>query len=231
MTPSSTGSASPSAEAAPLLRRAIAAGMSPLTGASRVVGTHERAAPSVAALINGTAAHALELDDIYAPGLFHPGAPTVAAALAVADQQGSSMPDFRTAVMVGYEVGCRVARDLGPAHYAHWHTTGTAGSIGAAAAAATLLDLAAEPFRTHCRWRRPCPPGCNKPSAAMPWASRCTAATPHKPGSSRRWPRPAVSPVRPTCSRATPAWPPPPVPRHPGHTAPRRSMRRWRSST
>ena len=100
----------------------------------------------MAALINGTAAHALELDDIYAPGLFHPGAPTIAAALAVADQQGSSMPDFRAAVMVGYEVGCRVARDLGPAHYAHWHTTGTAGSIGAAAAAATLLDLAAEPF-------------------------------------------------------------------------------------
>ena len=126
--------------------RAIAAGMSPLTGTSRVVGTHERAAPSVAALINGTAAHALELDDIYAPGLFHPGAPTIAAALALADQQGSSMPDFRTAVMVGYEVGCRVARDLGPAHYAHWHTTGTAGSIGAAAAAATLSTWRPNPF-------------------------------------------------------------------------------------
>jgi len=122
--------------------RAIAAGMSPLSGSSRVVGTHERAAPSVAALINGTAAHALELDDIYAPGLFHPGAPIIAAALAVADQHASSMSDFRTAVMIGYEVGCRVARDLGPAHYAHWHTTGTAGSVGAAAAAATLLGMA-----------------------------------------------------------------------------------------
>lgn len=126
--------------------RAIATGMSPLTGSSRIVGTHERATPSVAALINGTAAHALELDDIYAPGLFHPGAPIIAAALAVADQRASPMSDFRTAVMIGYEVGCRVARDLGPAHYAHWHTTGTAGSIGAAAAAATLLDLPAESF-------------------------------------------------------------------------------------
>ena len=126
--------------------RAVAAGMSPLTGSSRVVGTSELAAPSVAALINGTAAHALELDDIYAPGLFHPGAPIIAAALAVADQRGSSMSDFRTAVLVGYEVGCRVARDLGPAHYAHWHTTGTAGSIGAAAAAATLLRQEAEPL-------------------------------------------------------------------------------------
>jgi 2-methylcitrate dehydratase PrpD len=126
--------------------RAIAAGMSPLTGSSRVVGTSELAVPSVAALINGTSAHALELDDIYAPGLFHPGAPIIAAALAVADRRGSSMSDFRTAVMIGYEVGCRVARDLGPAHYAHWHTTGTAGSIGAAAAAATLLALPAETF-------------------------------------------------------------------------------------
>ena len=120
--------------------------MSPLTGCSRVVGTTESAAPSVAALINGTAAHTSELDDIYAPGLFHPGAPIIAAALAVADQRESSMTDFKTAVVVGYEVGCRVARDLGPAHYAHWHTTGTAGSVGAAAAAATLLDLPVGPF-------------------------------------------------------------------------------------
>jgi 2-methylcitrate dehydratase PrpD len=124
--------------------RAIAAGLSPLTGSSRVVGTHQSAPPATAALINGTAAHALELDDIYAPGLFHPGAPIIAAALAIADQRSCSVRDFKTAVLIGYEVGCRVARDLGPAHYAHWHTTGTAGSVGAAAAASTLLELPGE---------------------------------------------------------------------------------------
>jgi len=121
---------------------ALRVGMGPLTGSSsRIVGTDEFAPAPVAALLNGTAAHALELDDIYAPGTFHPGAPTIAAALAVADQIGASIADFHVAVTVGYEVGCRVARDLGPAHYAHWHTTGTAGSVGAAAAAAALLRV------------------------------------------------------------------------------------------
>ena len=123
---------------------ALRTGMGPLAGGSRVVGTSGYAPAPVAALLNGTAAHALELDDIYAPGTFHPGAPIIAAALAIADQTGASIHDFHMAVTVGYEIGCRVARDLGPAHYAHWHTTGTAGSIGAAAAAAALLRIGAE---------------------------------------------------------------------------------------
>lgn len=118
---------------------ALSSGMGPITGTSRVLGTPDRAPAPVAALLNGAAAHALELDDIYAPGTFHPGAPIIAAALAVGDQVDASISDFRMAVTVGYEVGCRVARDLGPAHYAHWHTTGTAGAVGAAAAAAVLL--------------------------------------------------------------------------------------------
>jgi 2-methylcitrate dehydratase PrpD len=105
-------------------------------GPSRIVGRAERAPAPLAALVNGTAAHTLELDDIYAPGLYHPGAPTIAAALAVADQRDLDLGRLLRAVVVGFEVGCRVAQDLGPTHYAHWHTTGTAGALGAAAAAA-----------------------------------------------------------------------------------------------
>ena len=99
-----------------------------------------RVATPTAALVNGAAAHVLELDDIYAPGLFHPGAPVVAAALAVAEQRDATFGRLLRAVVVGYEVGCRLAVDLGPAHYAHWHTTGTAGAVAAAAAAADLRD-------------------------------------------------------------------------------------------
>ena len=94
----------------------------------------------IAALVNGSAAHVLELDDIYAPGLFHPGAPAVAAALAVADQRDADFGRLLRAIVVGYEVGCRLAADLGPSHYRHWHTTGTAGAVAAAAAAADLQD-------------------------------------------------------------------------------------------
>ncbi|MFV2179213.1 MmgE/PrpD family protein [Actinomadura sp. LOL_016] len=127
--------------------QALIQGFGRLVGPSRVVGGGT-APPPIAALINGTAAHTLELDDIYAPGLYHPGAPTIAAGLAVADQTGASGERLLRAIVTGYEVGCRVAADLGPEHYRNWHTTGTAGSVGAAAAAAEILGLE-EPAFAH----------------------------------------------------------------------------------
>ena len=120
---------------------ALLDGLEPGTGSSRIVGHDLRAVPSLAALVNGTAAHTLELDDIYAPGLFHPGAPVIAAVLAVADQLGVTFGRLLRAVVVGYEVGGRLSADLGPTHYRHWHTTGTAGAVAAAAAVADLYEL------------------------------------------------------------------------------------------
>jgi 2-methylcitrate dehydratase PrpD len=122
---------------------ALVAGLAPADGMSRILGWRENSLPSVAALINATSAHTLELDDIYAPGLFHPGAPIIGAALAVADQLGAPLGMLWRAIVIGYEMGCRVAADLGPAHYAHWHTTGTAGAIGAAAAASEIRAASA----------------------------------------------------------------------------------------
>lgn len=115
-------------------------------GASRIVGRLDTAPAPVAALVNGTSAHTLELDDIYAPGLFHPGAPIISAALAAADQFDVSCGALWRAIVTGYEIGCRVAADLGPAHYVHWHTTGTAGAIGAAAAVAEVRQADAARF-------------------------------------------------------------------------------------
>ena len=95
----------------------------------------------VAALINGTAAHAAEFDDIYAPGLFHTGCPTISAAHAVGMTSHCSGADFLLAVIAGYEVSNRIARTVNPSHYDHWHTTGTVGVFGATAAASRLLGL------------------------------------------------------------------------------------------
>ena len=125
---------------------ALLDGLEAGSGPSRIVGRDLRAVPSLAALVNGTAAHALELDDIYAPGLFHPGAPVIAAALAVADQRDLTFGRLLRAIVVGYEVGGRLSADLGPTHYRHWHTTGTAGAVAAAAAVADLHDLDEERF-------------------------------------------------------------------------------------
>ena len=110
-------------------------------GPCRILGTGVTAPAPIVALVNGTSAHTLELDDIYAPGTFHPGAPTIAAALAAAELRAVSGSDFLRAVIVGYEVGNRIATDLGPSHYRTFHTTGTAGALAAAAAAGSILKL------------------------------------------------------------------------------------------
>jgi len=92
-----------------------------------------------AAMVNGVASHALELDDIYRDGLYHPGGPTIAAALAAAEQAGASGRELLHALTVGYEVSTRVSAVINPHHYRNWHTTGTVGCIGAAVSAARLL--------------------------------------------------------------------------------------------
>ncbi len=97
----------------------------------------ERAAPRTAALINGTAAHTAEVDDIFRDGIYHPGAPTIAAAHALAFGKES----FLRSVIVGYEISTRIGAAMGRAHYKHWHNTGTIGCFGAAAAAAEALGL------------------------------------------------------------------------------------------
>jgi 2-methylcitrate dehydratase PrpD len=95
----------------------------------------------VAAFINGTASHTVEVDDIYREAIYHPGAPTIAAALAVAQAKGASGAEFLRAVTVGYEISTRIGAAMGRAHYRFWHNTGTIGCFGAAAAAAELLKL------------------------------------------------------------------------------------------
>ena len=99
-----------------------------------------------AALINGAAAHTAEVDDIYRDGIYHPGAPTIAAALAVAQSRGASGEAFLRAVIVGYEISTRIAQAMGRAHYKFWHNTGTIGCFGAASAAAGVLGLDSKRF-------------------------------------------------------------------------------------
>jgi 2-methylcitrate dehydratase PrpD len=98
-----------------------------------------KATPRAAALINGTAAHTVEVDDIFREGIYHPGAPTVAAAHAL-------NKNLLRAVVVGYEISTRIGAAMGRAHYKHWHNTGTIGCFGAAAAAAEALALDRKQF-------------------------------------------------------------------------------------
>jgi 2-methylcitrate dehydratase PrpD len=110
-------------------------------GAAAVYGAGRNAPLRVAALINGTTAHVVEFDDIFRDGLYHPGCPTIAAALAAAQAKGASGDRLLRAIIVGYEVSTRIAAAVVPEHYRFWHTTGTVGTFGAAASAGTVLGL------------------------------------------------------------------------------------------
>jgi 2-methylcitrate dehydratase PrpD len=108
---------------------------------AEVIGTGARTDALRAALLNGLAAHILEVDDLHRPSTTHAGAPVVAAALAAAERAGVSGPRLVEAVVAGFEVAVRVAEAVNPSHYRFWHTTATCGTFGAAAAAAKVLGL------------------------------------------------------------------------------------------
>ncbi len=110
-------------------------------GRAMLFPSGRRSTARMAALINGAAAHTLEVDDIYRDALTHPGAPVIAAALAVAQARRVDGAGLLRGVIAGYEVATRIGVAVNPAHYQYWHPTGTVGALGAAAAAATLAGL------------------------------------------------------------------------------------------
>lgn len=122
--------------------RAVVNGRTNANGASGV-GTLERLAPSAAALLNGTAAHAIELDDVTRESSLHPGVAVIPAALAVAESRGAGGPAFIESVVSGYEVMMRVGNALNPesAYARGFHPTGVAGAFGAAVAASRQMGL------------------------------------------------------------------------------------------
>jgi 2-methylcitrate dehydratase PrpD len=110
-------------------------------GDCTVLGLGRRAPLMEAVLINGAMGHALDFDDVII-AMGHPTAPVAPAVLGLAEVLGASGAQVLAAFVAGIEAECRVARLLGPSHYAKgWHGTATFGSFGAAAAAAHLLNL------------------------------------------------------------------------------------------
>jgi 2-methylcitrate dehydratase PrpD len=113
-----------------------------------ILGHGRRARLDDAVLINGAMGHALDFDDVIMP-MGHPTVPVAPVVFALAEQRGASGADALAAFIAGVETECRIARLLGPSHYARgWHTTATTGTFGAAAAAARLLGVSG-PALTH----------------------------------------------------------------------------------
>lgn len=110
-----------------------------------LVGRGVRLASRQAALVNGTASHAHDYDDVNMALSGHATVAVAGGLIALAERTDASGRDLLVAFVAGYETACRVGALVNPSHYAMgFHATATAGTFGAAAACGRLLGLDAE---------------------------------------------------------------------------------------
>jgi 2-methylcitrate dehydratase PrpD len=126
------------ADAAALARRTVEPWG---TGRCSIVGRGKCAAPW-AALVNGTAAHALDFDDNDTPAASHPSAVLFSTLIALAEERDLGGLAVLDAYIVGLEVMSRVGEAVNMSHYLRgWHATATLGALGATGACARLMGL------------------------------------------------------------------------------------------
>src|SRR3984885_1803700 len=114
--------------------------LAPAGGPATITFGPEKSTAPEAAWINGTAAHALDYDDVGLRG--HPSTVLVPAILAEAETLNASGADMIVAYVAGYETWPELfRRDTGLLHKKGWHPTGLYGAVGAAAACASLRRL------------------------------------------------------------------------------------------
>lgn len=105
--------------------------------------------PALAALINATATHAMDYDDVHYLGAGHLGGPCWSAALAVAQEIDAPDQQALTAFITGFEVMARLGGGGVPGvgrrlQRKGFHPTSVVGRMGAAATAAVLYGLDAD---------------------------------------------------------------------------------------
>lgn len=119
------------------------------SGPALVFGHARRIGALDAALVNGTASHALDFDDCNNTLGGHPSVPILPALFALADETGATGKDFIAAYVAGFETECKLSMVVNFHQYTKgWHPTTTIGVFGGAAACAHLLKLSPEQTAT-----------------------------------------------------------------------------------
>ncbi|MBN9276960.1 MAG: MmgE/PrpD family protein [Hyphomicrobium sp.] len=102
----------------------------------------EHTAAPWAAMVNATAAHALDYDDVLETAAAHASAVFVPALLALAQERKASGAQVLDALAISFDVMNALAAAVNYPHYSRgWHTTLTLGAPAAAAGCARLLGL------------------------------------------------------------------------------------------
>jgi 2-methylcitrate dehydratase PrpD len=136
--------ADPDEETGAALRRAADLWCNDSGTGATVLGTGQRLPPESAALINGSLAQALEMDDKHGSSLARPGSTVIPAALAVAEHRGASIGELLASVAAGYEVMIRLGFVAGKRFLARgYHTSALIGGFGSVAAIGNLNGLTA----------------------------------------------------------------------------------------
>jgi len=118
-------------------------------GDCALIGWGRTAAPTTAALLNGTFIQGFELDDFHPRAPLHSASLIIPAILACAEARGGvTGAGLLLAAVAGFEVGPRVGLALHGAQMLSrgWHSGAVFGTHAAAAAAGALLNLDASRF-------------------------------------------------------------------------------------
>jgi 2-methylcitrate dehydratase PrpD len=114
-------------------------------GDAAVIGAHRRAAPGIAAFLNGLSGTMLEIDEGNQFARGHPGIHVMPAALAAAQERGASGRELIVALALGYEIGSRVG--IASKLRVSMHPHGTWGTVGGAVAVARLNGASSDQMR------------------------------------------------------------------------------------
>jgi 2-methylcitrate dehydratase PrpD len=114
-----------------------------------VVATNLRTSAILAALANAMTAHADETDDAHFPTVTHPGSVILPVSLGIAEMRHRSGRDLINAVVLGYDVMCRINKAFDRAWMGKrgLHAGSLCAVFGAAAAASRLLGANATQVR------------------------------------------------------------------------------------
>jgi len=116
----------------------------PQTGASgeaTILPVANKGLALFAALVNGAASHATEMDDFHKTSMVHLGVTVIPAVLALAEKVRATGKEFITSLIAGFEAGIRVGEAVNPSHWEFWHPSGTCGTFAALAGCGRLLRL------------------------------------------------------------------------------------------
>jgi 2-methylcitrate dehydratase PrpD len=114
------------------------------THTAHLLGTNMKTALLDAIFANGLTAHGTEINDFCPSAFVQPGPPIVATVMGIGEAFASSGEQLLRAVIVGYEISCRLPKALGIRNLQDFGLSshGVGPTFGSAAAAASLLRIA-----------------------------------------------------------------------------------------